>query len=165
MKTRELGRLFTCVLGAALMAGCHNYLPVERPAIGSTVRVRVPVTSAIADRNTPEGASASIEGQVVSAGDSIVLAVLRRMEYGAYREIVRHDTISIAMADAMTVEEREYSRDKSLTLGLAIAAMAAGFAAAAFGAGGSQQGETTNGDGPNSRPVTLFPLLRISLGR
>lgn len=153
------------VFGAAFLSGCHNYIPVERPEIGSTVRVRVPVTSAVADPNSLRESSASIEGEVVASGDSIALAVLRRMEYGAYREVVRQDTFRVAAADAIAIERREYSRNKSVALGVGIALAAAGLAATAFGIGGGQQGGGPNGGDPTQGPVIRIPLLGMAFGR
>ena len=155
------------VIGAALLAGCHKYIPVEEPAAGSTVRVTVPVTSAVQDRNATTGTSASVEGVVVQAAptDSLVLAISRRASYGAFRDIVRHDTISISLNDALRLEERIYAKNRSVVLGVGLTAVAVGLAAAAFGVGGGQQGIVPPDGGGTTRPVPSIPLFSISTGR
>jgi len=124
------------VFVVALLGACQTYTPVTNPTPGSTVRVRVPVTSAVANRNAaPE--TIAIEGDVVEAGDTLVLATTRRHEYGAYREIVQFDTVRLGPDQQYSVEVVEFSARKSIILGLVITAGAALAAAKAFGVGGA----------------------------
>ena len=158
----ETAKLLSAALGAMLLSGCHNYIPIEAPTPGSTVRVSVPVTSAVADLNNPDAPQASIEGVVVDSGDSITLAVTRRQEYGAFREAVRHDTITLDLAGVLMVEKREFSQDKSLLLGVGLLAGATGLALAAFGIAGGQQGGVPGDGNPNQ---SIIPLLTFTIGR
>ena len=78
------------------LSGCYIYRPVATPSPGAVARVEVPVQSAVADPNEPPE-TASVEGTVVEVGDSIVLATKIRRDIGAYREVVRDDTLRIAL--------------------------------------------------------------------
>ena len=61
-----------CVAAVLTLGGCHSYRAVDTPPPGATVRVRVPVTSALDDPNTAP-ASVAIEGVVLEVGDTLVL--------------------------------------------------------------------------------------------
>lgn len=160
MKTRiAMDRLGLLLTGATLLAGCHTYRPVTQPLPGSTVRVSVPVSSALSDRNSSPQTTA-VEGRLVSAGDTLVLAVQNRQSYGAYREIVRLDTLRLASTQASTVEVREFSTGRSIVLGTAIAAIATGAAATAFGWGsGSDNPNAPDGSGPVTSIVATPSLI------
>ena len=162
---RRLARSAAFLVGTYFLAGCHSYHQVETPTPGTTVRVRVPVRSAVADRNVPVGTSASIEGEVVSSGDTVVLAVRRRTEYGAFREIIRHDTISLVPEEVIAFEQREFSRDRSVVLGVGLALAATGLAATAFGIGGGQQGDVPGDGTATPGGISLIPLALLLFGR
>ena len=79
MRARRLAVLALVALSAS---ACHSYRSVERPMVGSIVRVHVPIDNALRSANeAPE--TATIEGQVVASGDTLALATQRRQEYGA----------------------------------------------------------------------------------
>lgn len=150
--------VFGAVVGTA---GCHTYTPVSTPMPGSTVRVRVPVASALADPNAPPQ-TAAIEGEVVASGDTLVLATTNRQEYGAFREIVQHDTVRLGPDQRYSVELSEFSTGKSVALGLAIAGGAAILATTAFGGGGG--GDTPIGTGPPPpQPIVISNGLISSI--
>jgi hypothetical protein len=132
------GSGFTKVLvfaaGASFLGGCHTYRATGTPPVGSTVRVHVPVTSALS--RAPE--TASVEGLLVSMGDTLTLETQTRRELGAFRELVQVDTFRLATAQAALVEVREFSTSRSVILGVVVAAGAGLAAAYAFGLGGGQ---------------------------
>ncbi|MEM7415452.1 MAG: hypothetical protein AAF389_08145 [Gemmatimonadota bacterium] len=152
--------LIATVLGTA---GCHSYTPVSTPMPGSTVRVRVPVASALADPNAPPQ-TASIEGQVVESGDTLVLATRNRQEYGAFREIVQYDTVRLGPDQRYSVELSEFSTGKSVALGLAITGGAALLAATAFGGGGGDDSPIPGGPPPPQPIVISNGLISSILG-
>lgn len=117
---------------AVLMAACHTYTPVETPMPGTTVRVRIPVINAAANRNAAPQ-TVSVEGVVVETGDTLVLSTTNRQEYGAFREIVRADTVRLAADQVFSVERSDFSSKKSVVLGVVLTGGAALLAAAAFG--------------------------------
>ena len=137
------------VLGVLLLSGCHTYMPIERPAPGTTVRVRVPLTSAVERPNqSPE--TVSVEGLLVAFGDTLELEVTSRQEYGAFREVMRRDTLRIARNGITELEERVFSRNRSVGLGVALAGGATVLAAAALGLTGGDQGAgPDSGDDPS----------------
>jgi len=142
---RILGAFFG-LLGASFMSGCFTYVPVDRPSPGSTVRIHVPVRSAIARPNqAPE--FISMEGMVISAADSVILEVSSRREIGAFREIRSVDTLRVARADLSAVDTRVFSLGKSIGLGIAIAGVTAVLAAVAFGLEGGSSGNDGSGNG------------------
>jgi predicted component of type VI protein secretion system len=124
------------ILLAVFLGACQTYTPVTNPVPGSTVRVRVPVTSAVANPNAAPQTLA-VEGTVVESGDTLVLATTNRQEYGAYREIVQFDTVRLAPDQQYSVEVVEFSVRKSIVLGLVLTGAAALAASAAFGVGGA----------------------------
>ncbi len=153
--------------GAILLAGCFSYLPVETPPPGATVRVRIPVTSAVADPNAPPQ-TISVEGTVLESGDTLVLATETRRELGAFREIVQFDTVRLAPDQRSSVELRDFSKGRSIALGAGIAAGIAGLAIVAFG--GVFGGETPvpPDGGPTPAVVvsrSLLSAIRGLIGR
>ena len=135
------------ILVVALLAvgACSTYVPVSNPTPGSTVRVRVPVTSAL-DGGAP--GSATIEGDVISSGDTLVLGVTNRQEFGAYREVVLFDTLRLAPDQIMTVEEASFSTGRTAVLTVAIVAGAVGLALTAFSGSGGDDGPIDGGPPP-----------------
>lgn len=142
------------LLSATLMTACHTYTPVSAPAPGSTVRVHIPVRSAVDDPNAPTPTRA-VEGQVVSAGDTLVLATRDRFEYGAYREIVQYDTLRLGPEQHSTVEVREFSNRKSVVLGLAVTGIVVGAAILALGNTFGSEGEGLPDETPNSSVIGI----------
>jgi len=136
------------------LSACHTYRPISTATPGTAIRVHVPVVSALSNPNAPPQ-SVSIEGDVVSAGDTVVLATETRRELGAYREVVQFDTVRLAPDQRLSMELVEFSTKKSVLLGVAIAGGATAFAVAAFGFGGG-----SDGGGPNNTPPQ--PAIVIS---
>jgi hypothetical protein len=145
---------------AASTAGCYVYRPVETPSPGSTVRVLMPVVSAVSGRNVADRFE-SVEGTLVSNGETIVLAVQTRREFGAYREVIQHDTVSFVTDQLAAVDVREFSRGKSIGLGVGIAAGLTGLAMAAFGTFGSP-GDPGGGDPPEPQPAIVVNRSIVS---
>lgn len=143
--------------GSAWLSGCYAYHPVERPALGSTVRVHVPVVSAINRPNAPAGSEA-IEGTLVRWGDTLALATLTRREFGAYREIVKYDTLRLAVDQTSSVELREFSPRRSIVLGSMIAVGAGAAAILAFNAS-RDGGQNPDGDGGDPPALSLSRSL------
>lgn len=144
------------------MTACHTYTPVTTPAPGSTVRVEIPVRSAVDDPNAPTP-TRSVEGRVVSAGDTLVLATQDRYEYGAYREIMRYDTLRLGPEQHTSVEVREFSNRRSVVLGVALTGIVVGAALFALGNTFGSEGEGLPDDTPNSSVIGI-PLGPILLG-
>jgi hypothetical protein len=130
MRTRTVRWVPVLMLAGTVLSGCHNYHVVETPSIGSIVRVRVPVTSAL-DAPNAAPRTTSLEGQVVSVGETLLLATKSSRSYGAYREVVQFDTISLRAEQVSVIEVREFSSRKSVLMGVVITAgaLAAGITA------------------------------------
>lgn len=125
------------------------------------VRVSVPMTSALSSPNaSPQ--TAAVEGRLVSAGDTLVLAVQTRRMFGVHREIMQYDTMRVASTQASTVEVREFSTGRSIALGTVIAVAAGGGAALAFGLGGGGDDDGSNGTEPVAS-IVVRPSLISSL--
>lgn len=141
------GRVGLACVAIAVLSGCHTYHVVDEPPVGSMVRVRVPLTSAIAGTRAPIE-TVSLEGLLVAAGDTLMLATETRRELGAYRELIQRDTLRLARSQASSVEVREFSTARSVVLGTVIAGVAGLAAWYAFDLGGGQAGDDSgNGNG------------------
>ena len=140
------------VLALVLGAGaCHTYVPVTNPAPGTRVRVRVPVTSALDNGNTAPS-TASIEGDVIAAGDTLILGTTTRQEYGAYREVTLVDTLRLGPDQLLSVEQAQFSTSRTIILTAAIVGAAVGTALAGFGGGGEQ---IDGGDPPPQGAIVI----------
>ena len=111
----------TCLgfLALVLLSGCHTYEPVRHPAPGSAVRVLIPVTSALDDPNAAQP-TVSLDGVVLESGDTLVLATETRNQINQFRELVRYDTLKLAEDAYSGLQLKEFSRGKSVGLGLTI---------------------------------------------
>lgn len=154
--------LMLLVAAVLLLGGCYTYQVVDTPPLGSTVRVRVPVTSALDDPNTAP-ALVAIEGQVLEVGDTLVLARRTRREFGAFREVILFDTLRLRRAQTSSIELKEFSSGKSVMLGIVIAAGVTGLALAGFNGGGGD-GETPGVDPPNPSIVVNGSVLSAVWG-
>lgn len=150
------------VAAVLLLGGCYTYQVVDTPPLGSTVRVRVPVTSALDDRNTAPP-SVAVEGAVLQVGDTLVLARRTRREFGAFREVILLDTLRLVRAQTSSIELKEFSSGKSVMLGIVIAAGVTGLALAGFKGGGGD-GETPGVDPPNPSIVVNGSVLSAVWG-
>ena len=106
--------------GLLTMVGCHSYTSVESPAPGTIARVTIPIRAAINVPNARAG-TASVEGVVLSAGDTIVLAMRGRGEWGESQETTRIDTVRIARDQRSAIDLKEFSMGRSVLLSAAIA--------------------------------------------
>ena len=133
MKLRSrLLRTGCAVACGVVLTGCHTYQVVgSPPAVGSTVRVHVPVSSPLIGGNRAPR-TATVEGRLLTASDTIALATRTRLPFGAFRELVQVDTFRLAASDASRVEVRELSGTRSVVFGVVVAAGAALLAFAAF---------------------------------
>lgn len=158
-------RAILLIVAAAAFSGCYTYTPVQTaPAVGTMVRVRVPVTSAVAGRTAPQE-TADLEGLLVGTGDTLFLATETRRELGAYREITQFDTIRVATNQTASVEIREFSSARSIALGGIIAAAATVAAVVAFNGLSGSEGEESPGPGsPDTALVVRGSLLSTLWG-
>jgi hypothetical protein len=149
---------------AFAVGGCYTYRPVESPVAGSVVRVGVPVMSAVQNPNAPLRTE-SFEGAIVSNDGVLVLAIETRRPFGGFREIVGYDTLRLTRDQIASVEAREFSKNKSVGLGLVIGAGVAGLAAVAFGTfGGSGPGSTVRPPPPQPSIVIDQSVLSVLWG-
>jgi hypothetical protein len=96
--------------------------------------------------------------------DTITLATQTRREFGAYREITQYDTLRFASSQANSLEIREFARNRSVVLGVAIAAGAGFGGALAFGLGGGSKNQPPDGQGPLPAVVVSGSLLSTLWG-
>ena len=148
-------RRAVAVFGVLALSGCHTYLPVETPVPGSVARVRVPIRSAVSDPGLPPE-TASVEGVVIEAGDTLVLEVRTRRVIGAFNEIVRENTYRVARDELVSVEVREFSARRSAVLGSAILAGTVFLAVAAL-RGDTGSGGRGPGNGGGRTFTVRFP--------
>ena len=150
------------IASTLLFMGCHTYMPVQQPTPGTTVRVKVPLTSAVQGPNqAPE--TVSIEGTLIEFGDTVEVEVTNRQEYGAFREVTRLDTLRIAASGITGLDERIFSTSRSIILGLAIGGAATAFALTALGFEGGGSNPTPGPDGPQPS-FFLSPIVRAIWG-
>ncbi len=135
--------------GMPLVSGCYTYRLVEEAPVGSVARLRVPIQSAIVDPNSPPE-TVAIEGLIISFGDTISFEASNRQVIGAFREVVQYDTLQVARDGLASIEVREFSRTRSVLLGIGVAAGTAGLALAALGIEGGEAGQRPGGDGSES---------------
>ena len=139
---------------APLVGGCYTYTLVEDPPVGSMARVRVPVRSAVAGPAiTPE--TIAIEGLVLSLGDTLSLEAGTRQFAGTFREVLRYDTLRVARDGVATIEVRNLSVVRSVTLGAGVAAATVALAFGAFGTEAGEGGEGPGEGGSGSFAATL----------
>jgi hypothetical protein len=150
-------RLCLCLVAVLVLGGCHTYRLVDTPPVGSTVRVRVPVTSALDDRNAAP-ASMAMEGQVLQFGDTLVLATRTRREFGAFREVILVDTLRLGPSQLSSIELKEFSKGKSVAFSIALLAGSTALALSAFNGGGGD-GETPGVDLPAPSIVVNRSIL------
>lgn len=142
--------LFAALLcGPPLVSGCYTYRLVEEAPVGSVARLRVPIQSAIVDPNSPPE-TVAIEGLIIAFGDTISFEASSRQVTGAFREVVQYDTLRVARDGLASIEVREFSRTRSVVLGVAVAAGTTGLALAALGAEGGQAGDRPGEGGAES---------------
>ena len=163
MTSRPAVRFTAACLCVALLSACYTYVPIESPAPQTPVRVTVPIVNVARDQNrTPE--TYRIEGVVVSSGDSLVLATQRRTETGAFREVVRVDTVRVETRSLLAIDEKVYSQPRSIGLGVLLAAGTAGLVAGLLsvttGVGGDGPG---NGGEPTANQLRIDPIFAAVL--
>lgn len=138
---------------AFLLSGCYTYRLVEEPLVGSVARVRVPVEAA-AGTGSPAG-TVALEGLVVSAGDTLALEAETRQFAGTLREVLRYDTLRVARDGVASIEVRNLSVVRSVTLGAGIAAGTVALALAALGTEAGEGGEGPGHGGSESFAATF----------
>lgn len=168
---RALGmgwRTAMAAVGVIALSGCYTYRTVDNPAVGSAVRVNIPVTVSSALTN-PSGATESIavEGVLLDVGDTLSLSTKTRRSMGAYRDLVAFDTLRLARDQTTSVQLKEFSSARSVVLGVVIAGSAGVAGAVAFGLIGGEAGDESPGPvGPVTAVVssslvsTVWGLLR-----
>ena len=154
------------LVAAFVLSGCYTYVPVQSPTPGTEVRVRIPVQSPV------EGSSVvsdmlSVEGEVVSAGDTLVLATESTQSFGNFREVRTLDTLRVSRTRLASLEEKTFSRGKTIGFSaLVLAGTAALVLAVAGTVGGSDGGGDGGGGGVGASitPAGLGGLLGRILG-
>ena len=158
MRIRTVRWIPVLLLACGVLSGCHNYRVVETPSMGSIVRVQVPVTSALDGPNSA-GRTASLEGQVVGVGETLLLATKSNQTYGAYREVTQFDTISLSAAQVSVIEVREFSSTKSVAMGAVIAVGAITAGVLAFNSSSNGGDVPTPDPGPPAPAIVVNPSV------
>lgn len=155
-------RAFAAVLLGSVLSACYSYRPVDSAPPGSTVRVHIPVSSSV---NIPgrQTETVTLEGSLLSLGDSVEVATETRRAMGAYREIVQLDTLRLGASQVARIEVKEFSTGRTVGLSLVIAALVGGAAAIAFGVGGGSAGDGPPGGGGPEPAVVITPSLITGL--
>ena len=155
--SRALRRV-VATLGVAFLSGCYSYIPVERPAPGSAVRVRVPLRSAVQSPNAPTGTLA-VDGVVVSDGDTLVIETKTRREFGAFREVTELDTLRVARSGISTLEQQVFSKPKTYGMAVLVTVGAAGLVVALTKAATGQKGDGGPGGGGPGAQIRVKPFV------
>lgn len=137
------------VLGVFFLTGCHTYVPVETASPGTTVRARLPIQRAVEGTRTVAPEVVDVEGEVVSFGDTLVLATQTTQMVGNFREVRMADTLRVSLDRVAVVEERVFSTSRTVGLTAVVLAAAAGIvlAVAGIGGGGDNPGNGNGGGG------------------
>jgi hypothetical protein len=136
------------VVGAFMMSGCFTYVPVEAPAPGTTVRARLPVESPVqGGRSAPD--VVDVEGDVVSFGDTLVLATESTQMVGNFQEFRTVDTLRVSTNRLASLDERVFSRGRTVGFTALVVAGVVGIAlAVSSAAGGGDDGGNNGGGNP-----------------
>lgn len=148
------------LLGAFALSGCYTYAPVQTPPPGTEVRVRIPVESPVQGSNVVTDVI-SVEGEVVTAGDTLVLATETTQTVGNFREVRTLDTLRVSRSRLASLEEKTFSRGR--TIGFT-ALVVAGTAALVLGVAGTVGGSSDDGGGNgggNGASITVSELAGI----
>ena len=151
------------LVAAFALSGCYTYVPVQAPAPGTEVRVRIPVQSPVEGSNVVADMM-SVEGEVVSAGDTLVLATENTQTFGNFREVRTQDTLRVSRTRLASLEEKTFSRGR--TIGFS-ALVVAGTVALVLGVAGAVGGgdDDGGGGGPgNGASITVGGWLGRILG-
>lgn len=143
--------------------GCYSYIPVERPAPGSVVRIQVPVRQTVIRSNQrPDVMSLEgtlLSGAASSGADSLALEVSSTGQVGPFRELTQVDTVRLASDDVAAMDLRVFSKPKTLGLTAVILGGTVALALAALnqeeGSGGNEPG----GNGTTSS-IVFTPMLK-----
>lgn len=160
---RSVLRPVAAALGVAFLSGCYSYVPVERPAPGTTVRVHVPVRSAVQASNAP-AETIDVEGVVVSDGDSLVIATKNRREFGAFREVIEVDTLRVARSGISLLEQQVFSKSKTYGMTALVTVGTAGVVWALVQAAGGRGGEGAPGNGGTGAQIRVKPIFQGIFG-
>ena len=163
---REVRRILPlALLGVApLVGGCYTYTLAQDPPVGSVARVRVPVRSAAVGPEAPPE-TVTIEGLVLSLGDTLSLEAATRQFVGTFREVLRYDTLRVARDGVASIEVRNFSVVRSVTLGAGVAAGTVALALGAFrtetGQGGEGPGEGGSGSFAATFGIVVGTVARL----
>lgn len=158
MGRRRWATRVAAVVVVATMSGCYSYVRVESPTPGSTVRIDVPVRSAISGRPDPSEV-VSMEGLLVSSGDSLAIEISSLKTIGNFREIRSVDTLRIARSDVGAVSIRNFSKPKTLGLAAVVIAGSTLLAVKVFGLSGGSSGGGSPGGGQTTGAMRVKPIL------
>lgn len=151
-------RTIGCVLGAAVASGCYTYVPMEQPRPQTEVRVTVPIRSAV-DRPNREPETYSVEGVLVSASDTVVLETRSRAEAGAFREVVRLDTLRVARGSIMSLDEKVFSTPKTIGLTAVLVGGAVGLVSGLLSITTGDDGDGGPDGGGDTNQIRIDPIF------
>ena len=139
-------------LGALVLSGCYSYLsvPIEQIRPGMEVRARIPVTRSVGSAAVTEE-SVAFEGIVVAVNDTLALQTRTQRPVGTFREMVTFDTVLVTRSSLQGIEERVFSRPRTVVFTAALLGGAALVLAAFSGLAGGQGLE--DGDPPPTGAV------------
>lgn len=157
---RRLSRGLVYGVGAVVMSGCYTYIPVENPAPRTPVRITVPLNSAVSNPNRAPD-SYTLEGTVVSVGDSLTLETQTTAQMGQFRQVSRMDTVRVARRNLLALDERVYSQSRTIGLGVVIVAGTAALVGGIYSATVGSGGDDGNGGGPPpTNQIDVTPVFR-----
>ena len=157
---RSLGAATVLALGG--LAGCYNYVPVTSPTPGTTVRVHVPVHSAIPGQaDIPS--SVSVEGRLLRAGDTLEVETESTREAGTFRQLMLLDTLRIARSDAQEVDLKQFSNGRTAVFTAAILGAAVGVGLAVANIKSGSQGSGPGTGKPTGAVIFRLPIFRSGI--
>lgn len=138
------------LVGALALSGCFSYVPVETASPGTTVRAKLPIERPVQGSRAVAPEMVDVEGEVVSFGDTLVLATESTQMIGNFREITTADTLRVSADRLAVVEERVFSTSRTVGLTAVLTAGALGIvlAVASVAGGGDDGGNGNGGGGP-----------------
>lgn len=165
MRRASIGERASALVAAFALSGCFTYVPVETAAPGTTVRARLPVERLVEGTRSVAPSVVDVEGEVVSFGDTLVLATESTQMIGNFREITTADTLRVSADRLAVVEERVFSRSRTIGLTAVLTAAAAGLVVAvASTVGGGDDNGGGNGGGEPAASISVGTLGGFLVG-